>query len=297
MRRGVLALFFLALLVLAQQVSLPKPSGPVVEVASETARAIFKLQGCARDQEGRVVCSVQIQSTAQTNQQLTVLHQSVRAISARGFSYPGYLSVEGGQVEASRSVFALSAGNRASGKLIFPQVPREETFFAAIYVGGLEFRGIPIGQAPAPQVQAATPQSQGASPQSQGASTPPAGAWDYKRFTVGPFTFELQSGPKVYCCVEFGLEYMVTASEDAKLQMRFDRTRTITEGGLQATGGYFDVSGGRSDFLAGIPLRVTIFLRANDNLAKAEQILYTEFEVFDGKDWQRVVFRNVPIQK
>lgn len=288
--RGLSGFLALLSLALAQTVGLPKPEGPVVEAVAPNVNATFKVQGCARDQEGKVVCAVQIQSNARTNQQLTVLHQSVRAISARGFSYPGYLSVEGGQVEASRSVFALPAGNRASGKLIFPQVPKEETFFAAIYLGGLEFRGIPIGQAPAPQVQAATPQS-------QGASTPPAGAWDYKRFTVGPFTFELQSGPKVYCCVEFGLEYVVTASEDAKLQMRFDRTRTITEGGLQATGGYFNVSGGRSDFLAGIPLRVAIFLRADDNSAKAEQILYTEFEVFDGKDWQRVVFRNVPIQK
>ncbi|MGC8904398.1 hypothetical protein [Thermus sp.] len=292
--RGLSGFLALLSLALAQTVSLPKPEGPVVEVVAPNANATFKIQGCARDQEGKVVCAVQIQSNARTNQQLTVLHQSVRAISARGFTYPGYLSVEGGQVEASRSVFSLAAGNRASGKLIFPQVPKEETFFAAIYVGGLEFRGIPIGQAPAPQVQAATPQS-------QGASTPPAGAWDYKRFTVGPFTFELQSGPKVVCSVVdcwFSFEYTVTASQDAELQMRFDQTRTITEGGLQTTRGGFRVSGGRSDFLAGIPLRVTISLPAN--LAQPEQIqqiLYTEFEVFDGKDWQRVVFRNVPIQK
>lgn len=78
--------------------------------------------------------------------------------------------------------------------------------------------------------------------------------------------------------------------------MRFNGTRTILSGGWQGGGGYFNVSG-RTDFLAGIPLNTWIYLYAPNEGRGSDQILYTEFEVFDGKDWQKVVFRNVPIQK
>jgi hypothetical protein len=217
MKRTLAFLWVLAALGVAQQVNLPKPSGPVVEVASASVSATFKIQGCARDQEGKVVCAVQIQSTARTNQQVTVPHQGVRAISARGFSYPGYLTVEGGQVDATKSTFALPAGGRASGKLVFPNVPPEETFFAALYFGGMEFRGIPIGQAPPPQAQAPAPQAQPAAP----ADT----AEPWKRFVVGPFTFELQSIETGHRTIIF--KYKVTSSSDATLQIRFDNTRTV----------------------------------------------------------------------
>jgi len=290
--RSVVGIYSAALTLLlswsfAQQVNLPKPSGPVVEVFSETLNATFRLQGCARDQEDKAVCSLQIQSNARTNQQVTVQHQSIRAISARGFSYPGYLSVEGGQLDAARSTFALPAGNRAVGKLVFPAVPKEESFLAVIYLGGVELRGIPIGQAQAPQVQAPA----------QGPSAPAGGVWDYKKFTVGPFTFELKEGPIVDCCTKMIFVYSVTASQDAKLQMRFNGTRTIFSGGWQRTDGSFEVAGGRTDFLAGIPLNTWVYLYAPNQAGGSDQILYTEFEVFDGKDWQKVVFRNVPIRK
>ena len=290
--RSVVGVYSVALTLLfswsfAQQVNLPKPSGPVVEVVSETLNATLRLQGCARDQEDKVVCSLQIQSNARTNQQVTVQHQSIRAISARGFSYPGYLRVEGGQLDAARSTFALPAGNRAVGKLVFPAVPKEESFLAVVYLGGVELRGIPIGQAQAPQVQAPA----------QGPSAPAGGVWDYKKLTVGPFTFELKEGPRVKCCIEMVFAYSVTASQDAKLQMRFNGTRTIFSGGWQRGGGYFEVAGGRTDFLAGIPLNTWVYLFVPYEARGSDQILYTEFEVFDGKDWQKVVFRNVSIQK
>jgi hypothetical protein len=287
MKRTLAFLWVLAALGVAQQVNLPKPSGPVVEVASANVSATLKIQGCARDQEGKVVCAVQIQSTARTNQQVTVPHQGVRAISARGFSYPGYLTVEGGQVDATKSTFALPAGGRASGKLVFPNVPQEETFFAALYFGGMEFRGIPIGQAPPPQAQAPAPQAQPAAP----ADT----AEPWKRFVVGPFTFELQS-------IEAGSDrinftYKVTSSSDSKLQIRFDNTRTILEDGRQSTaGGGWRVSGGRSDFIAGIPLLVYLYFYSPGD-PRGMTVLYTEFEVFDGKDWQKIVWRNIPIPK
>lgn len=290
--RSVVGVYSVALTLLfswsfAQQVNLPKPSGPVVEVVSETLNATLRLQGCARDQEDKVVCSLQIQSNARTNRQVTVQHQSIRAISARGFSYPGYLSVEGGQLDAARSTFALPAGNRAVGKLVFPAVPKEESFLAVVYLGGVELRGIPIGQAQAPQVQAPA----------QGPSAPAGGVWDYKKLTVGPFTFELKEGPRVKCCIEMVFAYSVTASQDAKLQMRFNGTRTFPSGGWRGAEGFFTVAGNRTDFLAGIPLNTWVYLRAPDEARGSDQILYTEFEVFDGKDWQKVVFRNVPIQK
>ncbi len=284
MRRTLAFLSVLAALGVAQQVNLPKPSGPVVEVASASVSATFRIQGCARDQEGKVVCAVQIQSTARTNQQVTVPHQGVRAISARGFSYPGYLTVEGGQVDANKSTFALPTGARVSGKLVFPSVPQEETFFAAMYFGGMEFRGIPIGQAPAPQIQAPAPQAQTADT-----------AEPWKRFVVGPFTFELQSITTQYGGVIFN--YKVTSSSDARLQIRFDNTRTILENGLQQTGGYWQVSGGRSDFIAGIPLLVSLYFYSPVGDTKGMTILYTEFEVFDGKDWQKIVWRNIPVPK
>ena len=162
MRKSLALLPFLFLWAFAQQVNLAKPEGPVVEATVASINATLRIQGCARDQEGKVVCAVQIQSTARTNQQVAISHQGVRVISARGFSYPGYLSVDGGQLEATRSVFALPAGGRATGKLVFPNVPKEETFLSALYLSGVEFRGIPIGQAPALQVQApaATPAAQ-----------------------------------------------------------------------------------------------------------------------------------------
>lgn len=287
--RSVVGVYSAALTLLlswsfAQQVNLPKPSGPVVEVFSETLNATLRLQGCARDQGDKVVCSLQIQSNARTNQQVTVRHQSIRAISARGFSYPGYLSVEGGQLDAARSTFALPAGNRAVGKLVFPAVPKEESFLAVIYLGGVELRGIPIGQAQAPQVQAP--------------SAPAGGVWDYKKFTVGPFTFELKEGPFRHRMGDrMVFAYSVTASQDARLHMRFDGTRTIFSGGWQNRYGSFEVAGGLTDFLAGIPLNVWVSLNAPYEAGGSDQILYTEFEVFDGKDWQKVVFRNVPIQK
>jgi hypothetical protein len=289
MKRTLAFLWVLAALGAAQQVNLPKPSGPVVEVASANVSAAFKIQGCARDQEGKVVCAVQIQSTARTNQQVTVPHQGVRAISARGFSYPGYLTVEGGQVDATKSTFALPAGGRASGKLVFPNVPQEETFFAALYFGGMEFRGIPIGQAPPPQAQAPAPQAQPAAP----ADT----AEPWKRFVVGPFTFELQSIRTGLCCPWWvGFNYKVTSSSDSKLQIRFGNTRTILEEGRQSTGGTWEVSGGRSDFIAGIPLLVYLYFYSPGD-PRGMTVLYTEFEVFDGKDWQKIVWRNIPIPK
>jgi hypothetical protein len=288
MKRTLAFLWVLAALGVAQQVNLPKPSGPVVEVASASVSATFKIQGCARDQEGKVVCAVQIQSTARTNQQVTVPHQGVRAISARGFSYPGYLTVEGGQVDATKSTFALPAGGRASGKLVFPNVPQEETFFAALYFGGMEFRGIPIGQAPPPQAQAPAPQAQPAAP----ADT----AEPWKRFVVGPFTFELQS-ITTECCTWVVFNYKVTSSIDSNLQIRFDNTRIILEDGRQRTGGYWEVSGGRSDFIAGIPLLVSLKFLLPVEDPRGMTILYAEFEVFDGKDWRKIVWRNIPIPK
>lgn len=154
---------------LAQQVQLPDPSGPVVEARSPSVEATLRLQGCTRDQGGQVVCSLQVQSTARTNQQVTVLHQSVRAISARGFSYPGYLVAEGGKVESNRSTFALPAGARVAARLVFPKVPQEETTFAAVFIGGVEFRGIPIGSPGNQAVQGRQGTSQG---QAQAQGTP-----------------------------------------------------------------------------------------------------------------------------
>jgi len=297
--RSIVGVYSVALTLLfswsfAQQVNLPKPSGPVVEVVSKTLNATLRLQGCARDQEDKVVCSLQIQSNARTNQQVTVQHQSIRAISARGFSYPGYLRVEGGQLDAARSTFALPAGNRAVGKLVFPAVPKEESFLAVVYLGGVELRGIPIGQAQAPQVQAPA----------QGPSAPAGGVWDYKKFTVGPFTFELKEGPifgsrRGHFDYEYfvSFAYSVTASQDAELQMRFNGTRTFPSGGWRGAEGFFTVAGNRRDFLAGIPLNTWVYLFVPYEARGSDQILYTEFEVFDGKDWQKVVFRNVSIQK
>jgi len=282
----VVGLLFL-LPALGQAVRLPDPQGPVVEAASKNISATSRIQGCVQDQEGKVVCAVQIQSTAQTNFQITVPHEAVRAISARGFSYPGYLSVEGAQVDDTKTVFALPAGARVAGKLVFPRVAREETVFAAIYLGTAEFRGIPIGQAQAPQAQAPAPGPQPA----------PSGTWDYRRFTVGPFTFELVSGPRFGCCPSLVFTYSVTASQDATLEMRFNSSRTIFRGGLQGTGGEYDVSGGRRDFLAGIPINVNVVLYPPGGAQQSDEVFYTEFEVFDGKEWQKVVFRNVPIQK
>ncbi len=285
MRKGLVLLAFLAG-ALAQQVNLPKPQGPVVEVVSSTTNATYRIQGCARDQEGKVVCAVQIQSNARTNQQITVPHQGVRAVSARGFSYPGYLSVEGGRVEASQSVFALPAGVRVAGKMVFPEVPTEETFFAVVYLGGMEFRGIPIGQAPAPQApQVQTPTPAPAAPAEE----------PWKRFVVGPFTFELVEGPRLINFSWYVFTYRVISSQDARLQIRFNSTRTIVEGGLQNTGGEWRVSGGRSDFIAGIPLLVDLMFYGPSSDPK--QILYTEFEVFDGTNWQKIVWRNIPFPK
>ena len=256
MRKSLALLSFLLAWAFAQQVNLAKPEGPVVEAAVANINATLRIQGCARDQEGKVVCAVQSQSTARTNQQVAISHQGVRMISARGFSYPGYLSVDGGQLEATRSVFALPAGGRATGKLVFPNVPKEETFLSALYLSGVEFRGIPIGQAPAPQVQAPA-----AAPAAQ---TPTAEPW--KRFVVGPFTFELVNGPYFRCCDYYAFEYQVTSSSDARLQIRFDSARTIVEGGIQGRSGYWEISGGRADFIAGIPLRVWVLLSTGANV-------------------------------
>jgi hypothetical protein len=178
---------------------------------------------------------------------------------------------------------------------VFPAVPKEESFLAVVYLGGVELRGIPIGQAQAPQVQAPA----------QGPSAPAGGVWDYKKFTVGPFTFELKEGPifgsrpGTYSGYEYFMSfaYSVTASQDAKLQMRFNGTRTFFSGGWQHTNGFFQVAGDLTDFLAGIPLNTWVYLYAPNAAHESDQILYTEFEVFNGKDWQKVVFRNVPIQK
>lgn len=166
MKRALSWILVVLLGALAQQVQLPNPSGPVVEARSPSVEATLRLQGCTRDQGGQVVCSLQVQSTARTNQQVTVLHQSVRAISARGFSYPGYLVADGGNVEGNRSTFALPAGARVAARLIFPKVPQEETAFAAVLVGGVEFRGIPIGTQ-------AVQGSQGAPQQVQAPAAPP----------------------------------------------------------------------------------------------------------------------------
>jgi len=57
------------------------------------------------------------------------------------------------------------------------------------------------------------------------------------------------------------------------------------------------VSGGRSDFIAGIPLLVSLGFYSPVEDARGMTVLYTEFEVFDGKDWQKIVWRNIPIPK
>jgi hypothetical protein len=215
-RKSLALLPFLFFWAFAQQVNLAKPEGPVVEATVASINA----------------------TTARTNQQVAISHQGVRAISARGFSYPGYLSVDGGQLEATRSVFALPAGGRATGKLVFPNVPKEETFLSALYLSAVEFRGIPIGQALAPQVQAPA-----AAPAAQ---TPTAEPW--RRFVVGPFTFELAKDPYFRMGLYstewyYAFEYLVTSSLDSGLQIRFDSTRTITEGGFQANSGLWYVDG------------------------------------------------------
>ena len=113
---------------------------------------------------------------------------------------------------------------------------------------------------------------------------------------VGPFTFELQS-IKTECCDWVVFNYKVTSSIDSNLQIRFDNTRTILEDGRQSTGGRWGVSGGRSDFIAGIPLLVSLRFYSPVADARGMTVLYTEFEVFDGKDWQKIVWRNIPIPK
>jgi hypothetical protein len=275
-------------LAIAQNVNLPKPQGPLVEGTLETVNAVLRIQGCARDQEGKVVCAVQIQSNARTNQQVSSPHSSVRAISARGFSYPGYLVVEGGQLEQNRAVFSLPAGNRVAGRVVFPEMSRDETFIAVLYLGGLEFRGLPIGQALPPAAPAQT-QAQPQAP----------GTLDYRKFVVGPFTFELISGPKGRCCHYFDLDYKVTAAQDATLQIDMRSSRTILEGGLQEAYGEWSVSGGRSDFIAGIPVNVRVSLGIPQQGRESPQILYTEFRVSsdDGKTWEKVVLRNIPVSK
>ncbi|MGQ9753157.1 MAG: hypothetical protein ACUVQD_00570 [Thermaceae bacterium] len=280
-------LLLLGSIAAAQSPSLPKPQGPVVEDTSKTVNAVFRIQGCTRDLEDKVVCSVQIQSNAQTNQMVSVPHAGVRAITARGFSYPGYLMVEGGQIEASHSAFALPAGGRAAGRLVFPEIPKEESFIAVLFLGGLEFRGLPIGQAPPPSAPA------------QGQAQPQgSGAVDYRRFVVGPFTFELVEVRPECCSSYLRLTYKVTASQDALLEMRFDKTRTILEGGLQGTGGGWEVSGGRADFIAGLPLNVYVSLYVPGGGLESPQILYTEFEVSPdgGETFEKVVLRNIPIR-
>ncbi|KGQ22593.1 hypothetical protein [Thermus filiformis] len=281
MKRGIGVLLGLAW-ALAQGVSLPEPQGPVVEAGSPTVSATFRVQGCARDQRGQVVCALQIQSTARTNQQVTVLHQSVRAISARGFSYPGYLDVEGGQVEANRTVFALPAGARLVGKVVLPKVAAEENFLAALYLGGLEFRGLPIGQAapaqPAPQAQ----------PQAQTAE-----GW---KATVGPFTLELAGEPALVCCTWVVIPLLVVSNQDARLQIG-SNFRMIFPNGIQRTGGEARVPGDNWDFIAGIPMKVFLYIVASSEDEQNDRITYLEFWVHDGKDWQKVVWRDIPWPK
>lgn len=193
MKRALSWILVVLLGALAQQVQLPNPSGPVVEARSPSVEATLRLQGCTRDQGGQVVCSLQVQSTARTNQQVTVLHQSVRAISARGFSYPGYLVADGGKVEGNRSTFALPAGARVAARLIFPKVPQEETAFAAVFVGGVEFRGIPIG----PQVVQGGEQRSSQQPSPSAAGPKELVIEDWRSFQVGSVQFNLTDGCKV----------------------------------------------------------------------------------------------------
>lgn len=279
-------------LTIAQNVNLPKPQGPLVEGTSGTVSALLRIQGCALDQKGKVVCAAQIQSNARTNQQVSIPHSSVRAISARGFSYPGYLVVEGGRLEPSRAVFSLPAGNRAVGRVVFPEMSKQETFIAALYLGGLEFRGLPIGQA--------LPPSAPAQVQPQALTN-----LDYRKFVVGPFTFELIDGPRFeqnrahLDRFHYALVYRVTAAQDATLKIDMGFARTIVEGGMQGNSGEYAVFGGRNDFTAGIPINVQITLSTPRESLDSPQILYTEFRVppDNGKTWEKVVFRNIPVSK
>jgi hypothetical protein len=281
MKRGIGVLLGLAW-GLAQGVPLPEPQGPVVEANSPTVSATFRVQGCARDQRGQVVCALQIQSTARTNLQVSILHQSVRTISARGFSYPGYLDVEGGQVEANRTVFALPAGARLVGKVVLPKVAAEENFLAVLYLGGIEFRGLPIGQAaPAQSAPQAQPQAQS------------AGGW---RATVGPFTLELAGEPELVCCYSAVIPLLVVSNQDARLRIG-DNFRMIFPNGIQRTGGYAQVPGDNWDFVAGIPMKVFLRIKADNGDNQNDRIVYLEFQVHDGKDWQKVVWRDIPWPK
>lgn len=165
--------------VLGQQVSLPKPEGPRVEVVASTINAKVKVPGCTRDANGQVVCAVTFESQAQTNQSVVVLHSSVRAVAPDGFSYPGYLVVEGGTTDGTKTTFSLPAGGRANGRLVFPGVPQEVGVFPLVQLGGLEFRGLPVaGAAPAQAEPSGQAKQSAASAASAPLTRPTGNTWE-----------------------------------------------------------------------------------------------------------------------
>ncbi|WP_234554929.1 RCC1 domain-containing protein [Thermus caliditerrae] len=176
--------------VLGQQVSLPKPEGPRVEVVASTINAKVKVPGCTRDANGQVVCAVTFESQAQTNQSVVVLHSSVRAVAPDGFSYPGYLVVEGGTTDGTKTTFSLPAGGRANGRLVFPGVPQEVGVFPLMQLGGLEFRGLPVaGAAPAQAEPSGQAKQSTASAASAPLSRPSGNTWEAweGRISLGPW--------------------------------------------------------------------------------------------------------------
>jgi alpha-tubulin suppressor-like RCC1 family protein len=130
-------------------------SGPVVEVFAPQINAQVRITGCARDTQNRVVCALVFESKAQTNQSVTVLQSTVRALAPDGTVYRGRFSAEGGTADDTKAVFSLPAGMRVNASLLFPDVPSGVTLFAQVAFGGLEFRGIPVAQGREAPTQAA----------------------------------------------------------------------------------------------------------------------------------------------
>jgi alpha-tubulin suppressor-like RCC1 family protein len=130
-------------------------SGPVVEVFAPQINAQVRITGCARDTQNRVVCAVVFESKAQTNQSVTVLQNTVRALAPDGTVYRGRFSAEGGTADDTKAVFSLPTGMRVNASLLFPNVPSGVTLFAQVTFGGLEFRGIPVAQGRETPTQAA----------------------------------------------------------------------------------------------------------------------------------------------
>ncbi|WP_347241856.1 hypothetical protein [Thermus sp.] len=153
--------------------------GAVVEVEAPQINAKVRLVGCTRDREARVVCQVVFQSLAQTNQTVTVLQSTVRALGPDGTLYAGRLSVEGGTADETKVVFGFPTGARVNGYLLFPDVPPGVNLFPLVTLGGLSFRGIPVAAGQAPSAPAAAEPSPSAPGEDLWAS------WD-RRLSVSP---------------------------------------------------------------------------------------------------------------